>query len=499
MIQSLVGPVCENWDPPVRAPTCDSSRVLRTALRDENCRVAIQSPSSIAAKLTKLADGSPFVFFRGTAAFFYANLFCYGNEVLISKDAGMIPQVVSNGDCHPENFGLMEGINHDNLLWGVNDFDQSFHAPFTYDLTRGATGFAVACMTRHNLSEKKRKDTREIRAVADECDSFVNDFISSYVDVVQHSDQLTLNDMFVSGSSLLHKFSMVDQLFVDTAKMSSPVAQRAWFQKKGIDLKTEKFVPSAKLDPLPSNSIRLWQAAVDQYVFHGPKELARTGNTDPRNYFKVLDVARKKGSGTGSVGLQRYWILVQGHTSQDPLDDRVIEFKQETDSVLERYMGLKVSTQLEGQRVAEGEQLAYPYTNLFYSWANAMHKSFVVRGRSFYKTDVDLSTLSLTSQSFGMYARACGRALALYHMRVSCPTPECSPLSLHVDLDHDVAKNIQNYLKHVGGIREFSSNVIQFALEEAVRTVRGHSMLLSEVDYARQHKVGICNVTLSSN
>ena len=65
VIQSLVGPVCENWDPPVRAPTCDSSRVLRTALRDENCRVAIQSPSSIAAKLTKLADGSPFVFFRG--------------------------------------------------------------------------------------------------------------------------------------------------------------------------------------------------------------------------------------------------------------------------------------------------------------------------------------------------------------------------------------------------------------------------------------------------
>ena len=137
VIQSLVGPVCENWDPPVRAPTCDSSRVLRTALRDENCRVAIQSPSSIAAKLTKLADGSPFVFFRGTAAFFYANLFCYGNEVLISKDAGMIPQVVSNGDCHPENFGLMEGINHDNLLWGVNDFDQSFHAPFSSDGVEG--------------------------------------------------------------------------------------------------------------------------------------------------------------------------------------------------------------------------------------------------------------------------------------------------------------------------------------------------------------------------
>ena len=76
-IENLVGPVCQNWEPPVRAPTCDAMKMLSTALRDENCRVALQSPSSIAAKLTKLADGSPFVFFRGTAAFFYANLFCY--------------------------------------------------------------------------------------------------------------------------------------------------------------------------------------------------------------------------------------------------------------------------------------------------------------------------------------------------------------------------------------------------------------------------------------
>ena len=63
--------------------------------------------------------------------------------------------------------------------------------------------------------------------------------------------------------------------------------------------------------------------------------------------------------------------------------------------VLGRYTGLQVSNQLDGQRVSEGEQLAYPYSNLYHSWSNAMHKSFVVRGRSFYKTDVDLSTLDL--------------------------------------------------------------------------------------------------------
>jgi hypothetical protein len=120
-----------------------------------------------------------------------------------------------------------------------------------------------------------------------------------------------------------------------------------------------------------------------------------------------------------------------------------------------------------------------------------------VRGRSFYKTDVDLSTLSLTARSYGAYAQASGQALGLYHMRVSCPTPSCSPLSSHVDMDHDVASKIRKYIKHVGGVREFSSHVLQFALEEAVRTIRGHTALRMEVNYSRQHKVGVCNVTLS--
>lgn len=39
--------------------------------------------------------------------------------------------VVSNGDCHPENFGNTLLANG-NLVFGVNDFDQAFRAPFTW-------------------------------------------------------------------------------------------------------------------------------------------------------------------------------------------------------------------------------------------------------------------------------------------------------------------------------------------------------------------------------
>lgn len=185
-------------------------------------------------------------------------------------------------------------------------------------------------MTQHDL--RKFKETRELRAIADSCDSFVHGFISSYLKTIENNNLLTVNDIFVSGSSRLSEFPMIDKLFRDMLKMSSPIAQRAWFRKKGIDLASETFVENAKLYPLPKSSIPLWQAAVDRYIYHGPKELVRTGSTDPRNYFKVLDVAKKKGSGTGSVGLSRFWVLIEGE-SKDPLDDRVLEFKQATDSV----------------------------------------------------------------------------------------------------------------------------------------------------------------------
>eukprot|EP00939_MAST-03C_sp_MAST-3C-sp1_P000488 g488.t1 len=498
-----VGPVCDKWRETFNPPNCAARETvdrLRTSFRDENCAIAQTGPRrarAVGKKVEKLADNSPFVFFRGAAAYFYYNFFC-DNQIHSFRDDKAIPQVVSNGDCHPENFGVMETANEGTLVWGVNDFDQSFQAPFTIDLARCATGFVVACDVQRekHLSGIKTPGITEDNSIR--CDEYSRLFLKGYVDVVTRSERLTVDDLFVSNSRATRRFPMIRDLFVSDERIATTAdLRKAWYVKKGVDLEHQVFKSTSKLRPLPAKDNSFWQVVVDQYLYNGPKILAKIGKTDPRSYFKVLSVAEKLGSGTGSVGLARFWVLVAGHDREDPLDNRVIEFKQETESVLERYSGLRLSNQLNGYRAAQGEQLAYPFANMFYSWADAMHKSFVVRERNLYKDDVAIESLTLDRNSFGAYARASGEALALYHLRASCADPSCRASdSKPVTIDRDVASHLRSYMKRVGK-DHLENTFAQFSVEEAQRTARGHWYLKGQRAFAKFRGIPIENVTLS--
>jgi len=46
-------------------------------------------------------------------------------------------------DCHLSNFGGFASPER-NLLFGINDFDETLVAPFEWDLKRLATSFVIA-------------------------------------------------------------------------------------------------------------------------------------------------------------------------------------------------------------------------------------------------------------------------------------------------------------------------------------------------------------------
>jgi hypothetical protein len=56
------------------------------------------------------------------------------------------PRVLAVADLHVENFGTWRDLEG-RLMWGVNDFDEAFPLPYTYDLTRLAAAVAVARKT----------------------------------------------------------------------------------------------------------------------------------------------------------------------------------------------------------------------------------------------------------------------------------------------------------------------------------------------------------------
>src|SRR5262249_31419960 len=113
-----------NWQPP--------------ANRTEPVALLEQSSASRLQHLVPIRYGrmfkSPFTFLRGSPILMAADLAC-------SPVSGITAQLC--GDAHLMNFGLYASPER-NLLFDVNDFDETLPGPWEYDVKRLATSFVVA-------------------------------------------------------------------------------------------------------------------------------------------------------------------------------------------------------------------------------------------------------------------------------------------------------------------------------------------------------------------
>jgi hypothetical protein len=82
----------------------------------------------------------PFPFFRAT---YYRWAQVWAQHC---QDAAKAPRVLAVGDLHVENFGTWRDIEG-RLIWGINDFDETWRLPYTNDLIRLAASALLAQMT----------------------------------------------------------------------------------------------------------------------------------------------------------------------------------------------------------------------------------------------------------------------------------------------------------------------------------------------------------------
>ena len=97
----------------------------------------------------QLLAKDPFTFLRGT---FYRWMQLFPKVCKKAMDA---PPVLSIGDLHASNFGTWRDAR-DELVWGINDFDEAAHLPYTHDLIRLAASVELASETQRlqiNLDE----------------------------------------------------------------------------------------------------------------------------------------------------------------------------------------------------------------------------------------------------------------------------------------------------------------------------------------------------------
>ena len=400
---------------------------VRQTIREDHATRIAQEAEDAHEKFDELAD-SLFSFFRGTALLFYRDM--------AGEDARM-PTVLTLGDVHPENFGVMPSTD-DVPIFGVNDFDEAFYAPFTWDLKRGAVGFILAVDDEGGYGHKRqRKVARD----------FVRGYIQAIADYAETGVEADRQMRMDNAPELIAE--LIEDALTD---------RQVWLAEDYHDEYGRGFRADDELVPLTSR-VEEFQQLVDRWVAENEIDVpTRAGG------MRVKDVAIRKGAGTASLGLNRYYVLIEGPQA-DASDDLLIEFKQARRSAL---AGLAPTSQAgvedpavtgHGQRIVHAQRVQLVRGDVFYGTVEFEGLSYMTRERAPYRDDIDIDDLS--KSEWREYARICGRALAHAH-------------ALSDDsgrIHHDIEPVI---LEAIGARDLFVDDVVRFAEDAANRLRADH-------------------------
>ncbi|MEN8704957.1 MAG: DUF2252 family protein [Nocardioides marinisabuli] len=401
--------------------------VRQTIREDHETRISSRSQDA-AEKFEKLHD-SLFSFFRGTALLFYRDL--------AGEDAWM-PTVLTLGDVHPENFGVMPSAD-DVPIFGVNDFDEAYYAPFTWDLKRGATGFMVAAAEEGGHGHKQQ---RRIAA------AFVRGYVSAMrgyaTDATEQQGQMREDNAP----------KLIRRLF-ESAKED----RAHWLARKYHDEFRRGFRADDEHVPV-SSRVPEFQEAIDRFVRDNDIEVPERAGA-----MRVKDVCQRLGQGTASLGLPRYYLMVEGPNA-DGSDDLLLELKQARRSAL---AGLVPPSEYvvdgNADRISHAQGVHLVRGDRFYGAVEMDGLSFMVRERSPYRDDIDLDGLS--DKQWRKYAGICGASLAQSHA-----------LSDEAGLvDHDIEPDV---LEAIGPEDLFVQDVVEYAAEAFDRVRADHRHFRSD-------------------
>ncbi len=266
-------------------PDRDIWQLIQTADRDRN-------PDILAQKYAKLKKNA-FAFFRGTCHLFYDDL-----PVNLTMDS--VPNTWICGDLHLENFGAYKGEDRQ-IYFGINDFDEGALAPCTWDLARLSTSIFL-------LIDNLQFDRAE-------AEGLTRSYLKNYAD--------TLSTGRIRSIVQDNSQGIVTALFEDVQRRS---------RSKLLDERSELIGDRRRLKFDDEKILKIadrQQIKITQAIDNWAKDRA---NSD---FFEVLDIGFRV-AGTGSLGLDRYLILVTGKGSPDR--NYLLDFKQQPQSALQPYL-----------------------------------------------------------------------------------------------------------------------------------------------------------------
>jgi uncharacterized protein (DUF2252 family) len=370
-----------------------AKRADPVAILEEQAKTRLQDlvPIRYARMLT-----SPFAFLRGGAAIMAADL------ASGTKTTGI--NVQTCGDMHVANFGVFASAER-NLVFGINDFDETFPGPWEWDLKRLVASIVAS--------------GRFLGADEDLCREAVMVAVSSY--------RKRMKTLATMGNLELWYSTIGEQDILNSVSASA---------RKGAEKIIEKARTRThmqvleKLTDIIDKKNRLRDNApfivhlthsqtgrpIEEVISLFLESYFASLSGDRKNLlqkYRIVDVVRKV-VGVGSVGTRCWVVFMDGNGVDDPL---FLQVKEAQQSVMEPFLPGTIHYSNQGQRVVEGQRLIQGAPDIFLGWGEQDGIHFYVRQLRDMKGGVEFEPGKIKIENITQYTSLCARALALAHAK----------------------------------------------------------------------------------
>jgi uncharacterized protein (DUF2252 family) len=349
---------------------------------------------------------SPFTYYRGAAL-------PMASDLATTPVTGLSVQAC--GDAHLSNFGVF-GSAERNLVFDINDFDETLPGPWEWDVKRLAASLEVAARG-NGFGVKQRRD-------------IVTAAVARYRLAMRGFAGMTNLQVWYARADVDQVRAQLDPRI---QSRQIKVVEKGMAKARTSDSMREL----AKLTRIVDGRPRILSdppllVPIDELI---PQETDRTAlvsqltgliggyrrtlETDRRyllEQFEFCDMARKV-VGVGSVGTRCWIILLLGRDDADPL---FLQVKEAQESVLSRFVGASKHPN-QGQRVVAGQRLMQAASDIFLGWQRTQAgldgraRDFYVRQLRDWKFSLDIEVM--IPAGMRLYGELCGWTLARSHAR----------------------------------------------------------------------------------
>jgi uncharacterized protein (DUF2252 family) len=329
----------------------------------------------------RLLRADLYAFYRGTSLLFDRNL--PRNAVLAAA-----PALLVCGDLHLENFGAYKGDNRLSYF-DLNDFDEAALAPFTLDLLRFVGSIHVA-------ASHLRLSTRQAEGLG-------SLFLDRYRQWILDGKARWLERSTAEG--------MVRDLLTGVIKRTRRQLLKARTVRAGAGRRlrlSERALPIAKEERARLTSVM---------------ERFGAARGEPR-FYRLLDAARRV-AGKGSLGLERYVLLVEGKGS--PEGNYLLDLKLAVSSALALASARRdPQWESEAQRVVTTQRIAQAISPALLHAVTIGEKSYVLKELQPTTDRLDLARWDGRIERLELAVASMASATAWAQLRGCCRYRACA-------------------------------------------------------------------------